>query len=122
MVQDQRYTPEMKAATSAVTGGNPNVGPPVTCRRLPFASLTNSCLPCVVPVVSVTSACLPCDMSSAQGLVKHAASPYDEDMSAGLAIRAQARIIRGANSLSRARVDELAFLDSASVLSPLALL
>jgi hypothetical protein len=34
MAQDPGYTAEMKAATSAATGGNPNVGPPVTHRLL----------------------------------------------------------------------------------------
>ena len=117
MAQDQRYTPAMKATTSAATGGNPNVGPPVTYRRLPVSSFANACLSCAVP-----DACLPFALSSAKGLVKPATPPYDENVSAGLAIRAQARTIRGANSLSRSRVDELALRESASVFSSPALL
>ncbi len=75
MAQDPRYTAGMKAATSVVTGGNPNVGPPVTVTflRLP------------VPVLSSTHACLPCALSSVQGHVKRE-PPHDENVSAGLAI------------------------------------
>jgi hypothetical protein len=94
MAQDSRYTSDMKVATSATTGGNPNMGPPVTFHRSPVA------------VLSSTNACLPCAMSSLQGHAKREAPPYDESVSAGLAIRAQARIIRGANRLSRARAAE----------------
>ncbi len=76
------------------------MGPPVTYHRSPFA------------VLSPTNACRPCVLSSLQGHAKREASPYDESVSAGLAIRAQARMneyslaIRGAHSLSHARVAE----------------
>ncbi len=94
MAQDPRYTVDMKTATSAATGGNPNVGPPVTFHRSPVA------------ILSSTNACLPCALSSMQGHAKREAPPYDESVSAGLAIRAQARNIRGADCPSRARADE----------------
>jgi hypothetical protein len=93
MAQNPLYTADMKAATSSATGGNPNVGPPVS--RPMHASPT--------PVV-----CLPCALSSLTqaSAIKHP-PPNDENVSAGLATRADARTIRGHNRLSRARVDQL---------------
>ncbi len=63
VAQDPRYTADMKTATSAATGGNPNVGPPVTFHRSP------------IPVLSSANACLPCALSSMQGHAKREAPP-----------------------------------------------
>jgi hypothetical protein len=109
MAQDPGYTAEMKTATSAATGGNPNVGPPVTHRVFP-----------VIPPSPnpPTPNCSPCALSSlGQGRAKQRQLPNEDNVSAGLSTRAHARTIRGPNCLSRSRVDELsmrAFLPAVS--------
>jgi hypothetical protein len=94
MAQDPQYTADMRAAISPATEGNPNVGPPVS--RPMMRAFHN-------PVV-----CSPCSFPSlAQASAIKRPPPNDENGSARLATRADARYIRGHNRLSRARVDEL---------------
>ena len=62
MAQDPGYTAEMKAATSTATGGNPNVGPPITHRLLHAISplLTALLVFCLVSLrVALSSANYP---------------------------------------------------------------
>ena len=94
MAQNPLYTADMKAATSPASGGNPNVGPPVP------RSMLHVFTP---PIV-----CSPCALSSTtQARANKRSPPDDENVSAGLATRADAPTIRGHNRLSRTRVDEL---------------
>ena len=94
MAQNPLYTADMKAATSSASGGNPNVGPPVP--RFMLHAFTP-------PIV-----CSPCALfSHTQARANKRPPPDDENVSAGLATRADAPTIRGHNRLSRTRVDEL---------------
>ncbi len=90
MGSDPRYTAAMKAATTPVgTGGNPNVGPPVS---LPFRfSSPPVCLPCLFSTSPTKDNSKP-------------PAPNDETASARLAT-CVALTIRGENHPSRTRVD-----------------
>jgi hypothetical protein len=94
MTQNPLYTVEMKAVTSSATGGNPNVGPPVSRPMLNAFAPPVVCSPCALSSLTQTNA-----------IKRHTLN--DENLSAGLATHADARTIRGHNRLSRARVDEL---------------